>query len=142
MACARLVGQTIASGDELQARLAHFKGNPFAKAALDTAWWSLHANFTGRPLHGLLAKAAGRWARSEVAVGADFGVMDSIDDLLAGIGQAVETGFPRMKLKFRPGWDLPMLRASGGSFPSRRFTSIATAATRWPMCRFSSTSMS
>ena len=31
-----LVGQTIASGDELQQRLAHFKGNPFAKAALDT----------------------------------------------------------------------------------------------------------
>ena len=40
-------------------RLAHFKGNPFAKAALDTAWWGLQSQATGRPLHVLLAEAAG-----------------------------------------------------------------------------------
>src|SRR5947208_15680947 len=35
----RLVGRTVASGAELQQRLAVVKGNPFAKAALDLAWW-------------------------------------------------------------------------------------------------------
>ena len=53
-----LVGQSIASGDELHQKLAHFKGNPFAKAALDTAWWSLQSQATGQPLHELLAEYA------------------------------------------------------------------------------------
>jgi O-succinylbenzoate synthase len=116
-----IVGQSIASGDELQAGLAHFKGNPFAKAVLDSAWWALEARSAGQPLHRLLAEAAGCAPRDEVPVGADFGVMDSIDDLLAAIGPAVEQGFPRVKLKFRPGWDLPMLRAVREAFPRQTF---------------------
>jgi o-succinylbenzoate synthase len=116
-----LIGQTVASGDALHARLAHFKGNVFGKAALDNAWWALRAQATGKPLHVLLAEAAGAAARNEVPVGADFGVMDSIDDLLAAIGPAVEQGFPRVKLKFRPRWDLPMLRAARQAFPRHTF---------------------
>ena len=116
-----LIGQSIASGDELHARLAHFKGNVFAKAVLDNAWWALRAQATGKPLHVLLADAAGCTPRDEAPVGADFGVMDSIDDLLAAIGPAVEQSFPRVKLKFRPGWDLPMLRAVREAFPRQTF---------------------
>jgi O-succinylbenzoate synthase len=112
-----IVGQSIASGDELQSRLAHFKGNPFAKAVLDSAWWALEARSVGKPLHRLLAEAAECVPRDEIPVGADFGVMDSLDDLLAAIGPATEQGFPRVKLKFRPGWDLPMLRAVREAFP-------------------------
>jgi O-succinylbenzoate synthase len=116
-----IVGQTIASGEALLQRLAHFKGNLFAKAALDTALWSLRANVTGRPLQELLVDAAGCQARAEVPVGADFGVMDSIDDLLAAVGTAVADRFPRIKLKFRPGWDLPMLRAVRRQFLEQTF---------------------
>jgi O-succinylbenzoate synthase len=107
-----LLGQDIASGDELQSRLAVFKGNPFAKAALDTAWWALHSQQRGVPLHRLLGAT-----RDACPVGADFGVMDSIDDLLRGVAEAVQAGFPRIKLKFRPGWDLPMLQAVRREFP-------------------------
>src|SRR5687768_17089740 len=53
-----LVGQSLASGQELQARLGHFKGNLFAKAVLDHAWWALQARASGKPLHVLLAEAA------------------------------------------------------------------------------------
>jgi O-succinylbenzoate synthase len=116
-----LVGQSIASGEELQRRLAHFKGNYFAKAALDCAWWALQSQASGKPLHRLLGEAANRESREEVPVGADFGVMDSIDELIAAIGPAVAEGFPRVKLKFRPGWDLPMLRAVRKAFPRQTF---------------------
>jgi O-succinylbenzoate synthase len=47
--------------------------------------------------------------------------MDSVDDLLRAIAKAVEEGFPRVKLKFRPGWDLPMLRAVRREFPDHVF---------------------
>ena len=109
-----IVGRSIESGAELQARLAHFKGNPFAKASLDTAWWVLEANRQKRPLHRLLGAT-----RDSVPVGADFGVMDSIEDLLPAIGRAVEAGFPRIKLKFRPGWDIAMLAAVRREFPTQ-----------------------
>ncbi len=112
----RLVGREIATGEELQGSLGLFKGNPFAKAALDTAWWSLRSRIEGKPLHMLLGAH-----RDRVPVGADFGVMDSLDDLLEGIGRAVAEGFPRVKLKFRPGWDIPMLRAVRKQFDTHSF---------------------
>ncbi len=111
-----IVGKDIASGKEIQEHLAMFKGNQFAKAVLDNAWWSLQSKLTSTPLHELLGAT-----RDEVPVGADFGVMDSIEDLLTSIGAAVEQGFPRVKLKFRPGWDAEMLRAVRGQHPDHTF---------------------
>lgn len=107
-----LLHQEIATGQDLQSRLAHFKGNPFAKAALDTAWWSLASRRSGTPLHTLLGAS-----RNEVPVGADFGVTDRLEDLLPQVAAAIEQGFPRVKLKFRPGWDLPMLEAVRAQHP-------------------------
>lgn len=108
-----LVGQQIESGEDLQARLARFKGNPFAKAALDSAWWVLRAHEKQMPLHRLLGAT-----RDRIDVGADFSVMDDIDALVAAIDGAVRRGFKRVKLKYRPGWDVPMLHAVRSVFPS------------------------
>ncbi len=107
-----LIGQDVESGAALQNQLAHFKGNSFAKAALDTAWWSLHAEVVQLPLHELLGAH-----RDWVPVGADFGVMDQVEPLLEAVEQAVRDRFPRVKLKFRPGWDLPIVRAVRERFP-------------------------
>lgn len=111
-----LIGQNVPTGDDLQNRLAIYKGNPFAKAALDTAWWNLHSRKVGKPLHQIFGAK-----RNQVVVGADFGVMDSFDDLLEGIGKAFAQGFPRVKLKFRPGWDIPMLQAVRKQHPTETF---------------------
>ena len=111
-----VIGHDIRSGHELQQQMSLYKGNPFAKAALYVAWWGLESRRTGTPLHLLLGAS-----RDQVPVGADFGVMDDVDDLIEGIGSAVEEGFPRVKLKFRPGWDLPMLRRVRETFPDQVF---------------------
>lgn len=107
-----LLAQEVSSGAQLQQRLALFKGNPFAKAVLDTAWWNLEANRQGCSLAALLGGT-----RDAVSVGADFGVMDDVQELLEPLGRAVADGFPRIKLKFRPGWDLPMLETVRQAFP-------------------------
>ena len=39
--CPAILGHDVTSGDALQNRLAVYKGNPFARAVLDTAWWAL-----------------------------------------------------------------------------------------------------
>jgi O-succinylbenzoate synthase len=56
-----------------------------------------------------------------VVAGADFGIQDSIEMLLGNIGQAVDAGFPRIKLKVARGWDLEMLRQVTSTFPDMTF---------------------
>ena len=46
-----LVGKEVSSGEGLQDLLSIYKGNPFAKAALDTAWWALESRIKEKPLH-------------------------------------------------------------------------------------------
>jgi len=111
-----VLGREVNSGGELQGLLAGVKGNPFAKAALDTAWWDLHARARGLPLWQALGGI-----QNPVYVGADFGVMETIDALLAEIEDAVRAGFRRVKLKFRPGWELEMVGAVRAAFPDTVF---------------------
>jgi O-succinylbenzoate synthase len=56
-----------------------------------------------------------------VEVGVTFDRMESIDEFLAAIGRALEAGFPRVKLKLRPGWALEMLRVVRQEFPTQTF---------------------
>ena len=107
-----LLGQDIGSGDEVQGRLATIKGNPFAKAGFDLAWWDLHAKQLGEPLWQVIGGV-----NPVVDAGADFGIMESIDALLEAIQGAVDDGYKRVKLKYRPGWGLEMVDAVRGAFP-------------------------
>lgn len=108
----RLLGREIGSGQELQQALAGIKGNQFAKASLDTAWWDLEAKRQGVPLWRLLGGAG-----PIIDVGADIGVMESLDLLLAEVDKAKAAGFKRLKLKYRPGWEVEMVAAVRRQFP-------------------------
>ena len=107
-----VLGQDIDSAEHLQTLLHPVKGNQFAKAALDIAWWDIHAKQQDQPLWQLIGGE-----RDTVEVGADIGVKDTIDELLSEIDKAVEAKFKRIKLKYRPGWDLQMIRAVRETFP-------------------------
>src|SRR5262249_59250925 len=111
------------TAQDLLDRLDFVKGNQFARAALEITWWVLEARRQGVPLHVALGGTADR-----VAVGADFGVQDSLDALMQKIDEAIAQGFPRIKLKFRPGWDLDMVAAVRSTFPSFTFHIDCNAA--------------
>lgn len=106
-------GREIGSGAELQALLAPFKGNNFAKAAIDTAWWDLAARLEDRPLWQMIGGTS-----PDVAVGADIPVQDSTAALHDGVRAAVEGGFSRTKLKFRPDSGVEMVAAVRKAFPN------------------------
>ena len=110
-----VVARQIQTVAELQARLARFKGNYFAKAALDTALWNLESKKQGVPLHKLLGGT-----RDVVPIGADFGIMDSIDDLLKAVSEAQDAGFARVKLKFCRGWEFDVVTEVRTAFPHLR----------------------
>lgn len=108
-----LIGQDISSGNDLQDKLKHIKGNYFAKAAFDLAWWDLSARIQEKPLWKVLGGLS-----DTIEVGADFGVMEGVGDLLDVIGEAVAQGYTRVKLKYRPGWELDMLKQVRSEFPN------------------------
>lgn len=107
-----IVGQSVASGQTLQALLQPFKGNHFAKAGLDAAWWDARARLNGQPLWRELGGTS-----PTVKVGADISVLSDIEALLREVGRSVDAGFERIKLKFRPGWDVDMIRAVRERYP-------------------------
>ncbi|MBM3460155.1 MAG: o-succinylbenzoate synthase, partial [Armatimonadetes bacterium] len=114
--CPLLVGRDFETAEALLGALSVFKGNPFAKAGPESAWWDLKARSEGVPLGRLLGAT-----RTRVDAGSDFGVQDTLDMLLEKIQGAVDQGFRRTKLKVRPGWDLEMLKLVRATFPRHVF---------------------
>lgn len=107
-----VAGRPVDTADELHRLLGRFRGNRFAKAALDFAWWDLEARRQEKPLAKLLGGEL-----EAVEVGPTFDQMESIDDLLAAIQRAEAAGFQRVGLKFRPGWDVQMVNFVRQDFP-------------------------
>jgi o-succinylbenzoate synthase len=108
----RIVGREFETAAHLVECLEIFKGNHFAKAAVETAWWALDSKRRGVPLWQALGGI-----RSTVSCGEDFGVQGSIDELLTLIEDAVKRGYPRIKLKVKRQWDIDVLRAVRAAFP-------------------------
>ena len=99
--------QSLVSGDLLQTALKRFQGNPFAKSALDAAWWDLEARTHATTVAALLGGT-----REELKTSLTFDVMPTIDDLLQAIDQhPSRTAETLVILKFRPGWDIQTVRA-------------------------------
>ena len=94
-----VVGQSVSSGDDLTKLWQNFRGNQFAKAALDTAWWDLNARLQncvqsfsrnctkrGRPLCQMARRVLctkGALPHEAIEVGPTFDRMESIDEFLA-----------------------------------------------------------
>lgn len=87
------------------------RGNEFAKAGVDAAVWVLWAESTRTPLAAALGGT-----RSEVVAGVSLGIEPTIDDLLEQVRRQVEAGYPRVKLKIAPGWDIEPVRAVREAF--------------------------
>ena len=119
----RLIGQNVSSVEDLLGRLDFIKGNQFARAALEITWWILEAKRRGVPLHVALGGKG-----ESVACGADFGIQDSLDVLMRKIQAAIDAGFSRIKLKYRPGWALEMVAAVRSTFPDFPFHVDCNAA--------------
>lgn len=109
----KLIGVDVESGERLQRILSDFKGNYFAKAGLDNAWWDAFSCQCNEPLWRLIGGNG-----PTVLVGADISVQERTEDLVAAIGHAEEAGYRRVKLKFRPESGVQMIKAVRDAFPN------------------------
>ena len=120
------VGKDFATARELNEAMAHVKGNPFAKAAIEMAWWTLKADMEGKTLGQLLGATT-----DKVEVGDGWGICDSYDELIANIGKSFDEGYKRVKLKIAPGWDEKMLEAVRSVFPNQTIHVDGNSAYRY-----------
>eukprot|EP00039_Didymoeca_costata_P023636 m.7761 g.7761 ORF g.7761 m.7761 type:complete len:391 (+) comp3771_c0_seq1:322-1494(+) len=113
-----IVGKDFDNAHQLLEELKIFKGNQYAKAALETAFWGLLSVVNKTPLSELFSEYSGIPARTTFDIGADFGICDTTDELLDNMSSAFARGAPRIKLKCGKGWDINMLEAVRERFPA------------------------
>src|SRR5579862_3433538 len=82
------------------------RGHRMAKAAIEMASWDLHARQHGQPLCEALGGRAG-----PIASGVSIGIHPSLEALAARVERELASGYQRIKIKIKPGWDLAPVEA-------------------------------
>lgn len=132
-----VVGREFDSPEAVDAALReHVRGNPFARAGVETAAWDLEADRRGVGLAALLAERAGAAPAAAISCGVALGIPEDRrpETLTARVAAAIERGYARVKIKVAPGWDAVAVRAArvglgGTDLP---LTVDANGAYRWP----------
>ncbi|HET7602883.1 MAG TPA: o-succinylbenzoate synthase [Gemmatimonadales bacterium] len=133
----RLSGREFETPQAVDAELSRgVRGNPFARAGLETAAWDLVASSHRSSLGSLLGQALGVTPGTAVPCGVALGIPPdrSIDTLRLRVLDALDAGYRRVKIKIMPGWDTSPVRAvaavlSGTGIP---LTVDANGAYPWP----------
>jgi O-succinylbenzoate synthase len=133
----RILDQEFATPEALdQALRVGVRGNPFARAALETAAWDLEASRKGVGLAALLGQRLGVSPATRVPCGVALGIPQDrkIDTLLGWVRDAVEKGYRRVKIKIAPGWDAQPVMAVARELrePGIPLTVDANGAYEWP----------
>lgn len=108
-----VINKEISHPDEVWEIYKPFKRNNMAKASIEGAVWDLYAKKKGISL----AEAMGG-TKKEVDVGVSLGLEDTDELLLERIGEKVEEGYKRIKVKIKPGRDVEMVRKIREVYPA------------------------
>ena len=133
----RVVGREFADPEEIDAALrVGVRGNPFARAGIETAAWDLEADRRHTGLAPLLGERLETSRATAIPCGVALGIpQDRRPATLARwIAGALELGYRRVKIKVMPGWDAGAVRAArdamaGVDLP---LTVDANGAYEWP----------
>ena len=102
----RLLDQASLTADDVGRVLRPVHGHNMAKAAIEMA--ILDAELRAR------GESFGKYfgaTRAAVDCGVSVGIHPSIPELLATVGEYLDQGYRRIKLKIKPGWDVEPVRA-------------------------------
>jgi O-succinylbenzoate synthase len=133
----RLVGREIESPEAVDALLQEgVRGNPFARAALETAAWDLEANRRGTGIAALLAQRLGVTPADRIPCGVALGIPAdrSAGTLRRWIDEALGHGYRRVKIKVAPDWDAEPVRAARAALAGTGIplTVDANGGYEWP----------
>lgn len=133
----RVAGREFASPEAVDAALqANIRGNPFARAGVETAAWDLEADIRGTGIAQLVGERLRVPVAGSVTCGVALGIPEdrSPDTLTRRVAAAIERGYVRIKIKVAPEWDVVAIRAAraGMAGTDLPLTVDANGAYRWP----------
>ncbi|PGM58754.1 o-succinylbenzoate synthase [Bacillus sp. AFS053548] len=109
--------------DEVSERFQPIRKNNMAKAGLEGAVWDLYAKRQKLPLY----KALGG-NKEQIDVGISIGLQPTVKGLLQLVESHVESGYKRIKLKIKPGFDYDLLKEVRREFPTISMMADANSA--------------
>lgn len=107
-----ILREDLSGPEEYQRRVAHVRGHPMAKAGLEMGLWDLMGKQQSRSLQDLLGGGA-----SKVSVGVSVGIQPSSEELLEAVGDYIDLGYRRIKIKIKPGRDVMETQVVRHAFP-------------------------
>jgi O-succinylbenzoate synthase len=119
----RVIGKSLDTIEAFHALVNGIRGHKMAKAGLETALWDLQAKTQGVPLWKLMGGT-----RQRIDCGVSIGIQPSIDKLLAKIDTELQSGYRRIKIKIKPGWDVEVVRQVRLAFPTIKLMGDANSA--------------
>jgi len=99
-----VLGHELTSARDAAPLMAQVREHHMAKAALENALWDAEARQKKIPLWKLLGGT-----RRQIPCGVSVGIQETIDKLLEKIEIELASGYRRIKVKVKPGWDLEVL---------------------------------
>lgn len=106
-------------------KISWIKGHNMAKASIEMALWDLYAKKEKKPLYKILGGV-----RKYVDVGVSIGIQKDIDTLINKIGEYLDNGYGRIKIKIKPKWDIEVLHRVRKEYPEIKLTVDANSAYR------------
>jgi O-succinylbenzoate synthase len=122
-----VLGRGFAHPREIFPALRRIRGHNMAKAAVEMAAWDLYAKQSGLPLWKVLGGSPAV-AAAGIASGVSIGIQDSLTQLTERVAAELASGYRRIKIKIKPGWDLEAVRAVRARFPEVPLMVDANAA--------------
>jgi len=111
----RVAGREFDSPEAVDAALReNVRGNPFARAGIETAAWDLEAHRRGTGLPQLVAERLGVAPAASFPCGVALGIPEDrrAETLTRRVYEALQHGYRRVKIKVAPGWDDVAVRAA------------------------------
>jgi O-succinylbenzoate synthase len=99
------------------------RGHQMAKAAFEMAVWDLYSKHLNKPLYKIIGGV-----RKRIEAGVSIGIQKNVNVLLRKIGEYLDKGYRRIKIKIKKGWDYNVLNAVRREYPDIGLTVDANAA--------------
>src|SRR5712672_664899 len=118
-----LLGKTIERAGDAAALFGKVRGHRMAKGAAENALWDAEAQARQLPLWKLLGGT-----QKEIPCGVSIGIQNSHEQLLEKIETELNTGYRRIKVKCKPGWDVEVFERIRARWPEILLSCDANSA--------------
>jgi len=118
-----ILGKPLPTPEDYVKKTSFVRGHPMAKSGLEMALWDIAGKMKGQSLQQML-----NGKTTKIPVGVSVGLQSSPAVLVDTVGNYINNGYGRIKLKIKPGRDVGDVTAVRKSFPAIKLQVDANSA--------------